>query len=100
MTDSYRIIEVARHRNGVAGEPFWAVLFNWTSEEGSTERLLAILHDQPGYCSVIGLDRIASGGVQFGHNSWRGDHFETRLRQEIGKYESKFLEQRCNSLIG
>jgi hypothetical protein len=88
MSEGYEIIEVARHRNGVAGEPFWAVLFHWTAEDGSTDRMLGIVHEQLGFCSVIGLDRIASGGVKFGYNSWRGDHFETKLRQEIGKYES------------
>lgn len=77
--------EFSYHRNGVCGEGFYAVLFRHDPEEnGVLEDFLAILFDGSGQCAVIGLDRIAEMGVKFANgNSWRGDRFESELREAI-----------------
>jgi hypothetical protein len=82
------VIEVSAHRNGVGGEPFHAIRFLWSPDGNAIpEKFLAIVHDQPGYCSVIGLDRLEDMGVMFaGGNSWRGDHFEPFLRDAIEEH--------------
>lgn len=80
-----KIQEIAFHRNGVCGAGFYAVRFRWTPDDsGVEESFLGIVFDGPGECAIIGLDRIASQGVEFaGGNSWRGDRFEDDLREAI-----------------
>lgn len=99
------VIEVASHRNGVCGEPFHVIRFLWSPsrirqdvdpapsrDDAEPENFLAIVHDQPGFCSVIGLDRIEDMGVRFaGGNSWRGDHFESFLRNAIEEHRQAIL---------
>ena len=76
-----KIISVARHRNGVAGAPFDVVLFRDYGSEGS--RKVAIVFDEPTYCAVLDIAKLAAGDIAFGSNSWRGDHYEESLRQAI-----------------
>lgn len=80
-----KINEVAYHRNGVCGAPFWAVRFRWRPDgESQEENFIAVLFDEPGRCAVLGLDRMDTMGVAFaGGNSWRGDRFEGELRRAI-----------------
>lgn len=42
-----------------------------------------------GGCFVLDVDMAASGDVSFGHNSWRGDHFEGALRRAITDYQNR-----------
>ena len=80
-----KINEVAYHRNGVCGAPFWAVRFRWKPEDApEEENFIAVLFEEEGMCSVLGLDRMESMGVAFGGgNSWRGDRFQDELRKVI-----------------
>jgi hypothetical protein len=76
-----KILEVAWHRNGCCGEPFYAVRF---VDEGT--KLLALVFDQPD--RVVVIDPVkAAISVAFGTNSWRGDIYEAALRQAIAKFE-------------
>jgi len=79
------IEEVAWHRNGISGVGFYAIRFLWQPDDARTkERFLGIVFDEPGHCSVIGIDRLSTQGVAFaGGNSWRGDRFEEDLRRAI-----------------
>lgn len=76
-----KIVEESRHRNGVCGEPFDAVLFD-DDEEG---RMLAILFEDPSQCAVLNVARLTMPeyGVRMGRNAWRGDHYSQTLRAEI-----------------
>lgn len=76
-----KILEVAWHRNGCCGEPFYAVRF---IDEGT--KLLALVFDQPDRVVVIDPAKAAVS-VAFGTNSWRGDIYEAALRQAIAKFE-------------
>lgn len=76
-----RIINIARHRNGVGGAPFDVVLFKDTGEGGS--RKVAILFELESFCAVLDVDKLATGDIAFGSNSWRGDEYEPLLRQAI-----------------
>ena len=76
-----KIIDFATHRNGIAGAPFAAVLFEDQGEEGS--RKVAILFDTPYHCAVLDVNKLAKGDIAFGSNSWRGDSFEKSLRKAI-----------------
>ncbi len=72
-----KIIDTARHRNGVHGAPFHVALFK---QRGSSECKLAILFDEPNHCAVLDMDLLANGDIAFGSNSWRGDEYERHLR--------------------
>jgi hypothetical protein len=72
---------IARHRNGVAGQPFAVILFKEHGQGGS--RKVGIVFDEPGYCAVLDIGLLAAGDIAFGSNSWRGDDYEPLLRQAI-----------------
>lgn len=75
------IIAFAHHRNGIGGAPFDVILFEDTGPEGS--RKLAIVFEQEGHCAVLDVDKLASGDIAFGSNSWRAERFEEPLRKAI-----------------
>lgn len=83
MTEIKRIEQIAYHRNGVCGVPFYAVIFT-SKQDRKVERFVASVFPDSGCVSVIGLDRaLTTDGVTFSLNSWRGDHFEDELRAAI-----------------
>lgn len=87
------VVQVQYHRNGISGVGFTAVLFK-SNEAGHPSHtpkslFLAIVHDEPGYCSVVRVDDLSDArGVTFGVNSWRGDNFEAELREVIAEAEN------------
>jgi hypothetical protein len=76
-----QIIGFDHHRNGIDGAPFAVVLFEDAGPEGS--RKVAILFEEPHHCAVLDMDKLATGDIAFGSNSWRGDCFEQSLRKAI-----------------
>ena len=78
------IIATAHHRNGVCGAPFDVALFKERGRDGS--RKLGILFDDPGYCAVFDVAKLAGGDIAFGSNSWRGDAYEPTLRSALRAY--------------
>ena len=87
-----KVLEVPRHRNGICGEPFYVIRFI-DNPDGHEENFIATLFDESGQCAVIGLDRIEKMGVTMSRgNSWRGDHFETELREYCKKYEERAMK--------
>ncbi len=75
-----KILETARHRNGVAGAPFDVLLFKQVRERSVK---VGILFDQLSYCAVLDVSLLATGDISFGSNSWRGDDFEPELRRAV-----------------
>ena len=92
-----KIEQIASHRNGVSGVPFWVVGFS-DSEHGAPMIGVVFDHgdgtilDESGYCAVFRLDLLAKGDIAFGSNSWRGDRFEPELREAIAKHEGSLVE--------
>ena len=76
-----KTISIAHHRNGVAGQPFEVILFKERGQGG--DRKVGILFPEPGYCAVLDVVLLATGDIDFGSNSWRGDHYEPYLRKAI-----------------
>ena len=76
-----RVIDCARHRNGICGAPFHVVLFKDHGPDGS--RKVGIVFDQKSHCAVLDVDKLAAGDIAFGSNSWRGDNYEPALRNAI-----------------
>lgn len=76
------IIEIAYHRNGICGAPFYAVLF----DDEDDSRKVAILFDHEAHCAVLDVDKLHDGDIAFGSNSWRGDRYEPALRRAVEKH--------------
>ncbi|MEZ6143808.1 MAG: hypothetical protein R3B84_24850 [Zavarzinella sp.] len=75
--------EIARHRNGISGEPFHVICFT-DSTEGP---MLGIVFQKPHHVAVLQMEQLAKGNIAFGSNSWRGDQYEPLLRQVIEQWE-------------
>jgi hypothetical protein len=90
MLRDLRIYEVAHHRNGVGGAPFYAVRFADPAECPGV--MLGIVFQQAGQVAVLSVNKLAGLGqeatVAFGENSWRGDVYEPALRAAIKEAES------------
>lgn len=76
-----QIIDLAFHRNGVAGLPFKVALVD-DANEGDVK--LVIMFEQEGHTAVLSVDRLHEDeDISFGSNSWRGDEYEAALRSEM-----------------
>jgi hypothetical protein len=77
------IDKIAYHRNGVAGEPFKAVVFQYDGKKMLGIRFEDGAPDSIGFsnprCAVFDLELLAQGVIEFGENSWRGDQFADEL---------------------
>jgi hypothetical protein len=80
-----KITDIARHRNGVHGAPFYVILFRDKGQEGS--RKIGVVFDEETYCAVFDVTKLATGDIAFGSNSWRGDQYEPALRQAVTAFE-------------
>lgn len=81
------IVDVARHRNGICGTPFTAVIFD-DADEG---RMIATLFDSDTgapRCAVYNLKLLAEGVIAFGENSWRGDWYFDALAPLLAAWEA------------
>lgn len=79
MADDYTLVSLARHRNGISGEPFHVVIFD--SEDG---RMVATVFDAAGHVAVLNVAQTAAENIAFAQgNSWRGDRYEGWLRRTI-----------------
>ena len=74
-----KIIEIAGHRNGVAGAHFCVVLF----KERGADPKVAIVFDEWSCFAVLDVAKLAKGDIAFGSNSWRADDYEPYLRDAI-----------------
>ena len=90
-------LKVAYHRNGVGGEPFHCVIFD-NIEEGKTNRMLAVrFADEKnlnGYetnprIAVFDIALLHDSVIEFGQNSFRGDHFADDIDQAIKAHYEK-----------
>lgn len=90
-----QIQQIAYHRNGVGGNGFHAVLFRCDPKGEYAEQagplFVASVFSERGSVSVLRVGDLfdAETGITFGENSWRGDHFETSLREAIREYTIK-----------
>lgn len=79
------IENIQRHRNGIAGAPFYVLLFR-DPDEG---RMVGIVFDQEYHIAVLNIDKLSQGDIAFGSNSWRGDRYEPHLRKAIAHWQDQ-----------
>ncbi len=84
-----KTLAIAHHRNGVGGAPFDVILFKEYGQAGS--RKVGIVFDEPCFCAVLDIAKLAAGDIAFGSNSWRGDEYEPHLRKAIQEQDGKGL---------
>ncbi len=63
------------HRNGVAGQGFYACRFRWRDGRVTRTMIATIVPEEPGACHVVWPEDITV--------PWRGDDFEPALRRLI-----------------
>jgi hypothetical protein len=78
------------HRNGIAGAPFYAVVFDEAkgAHPDDRGRKVAVVFESPWHTAVLDIARLAAGDIAFGSNSWRGDEYEPHLRKAIERHET------------
>lgn len=82
-------ISVAHHRNGVSGEPFHCVIFDKTDRDGTNRMLAVRFADDEGEgfqnprIAVFDLALLSQSDIEFGSNSFRGDHFVDAIDKAI-----------------
>ena len=95
----FEALEVARHRNGVCGEPFYVVRFVCPEADGE---FIAIRFEGEGInprCAVLNVPMLVEGNIAFAAgNSWRGDHFTAAVDAAIAKYDGE-VDARINALL-
>jgi len=80
------IRDVAYHRNGVAGLPFYVVLFN-DPDEGMFNQLATIDEDGKD-CRVINAGLVMTAG-EIGNrhmNKWRGDRYLLLIKEAMQEH--------------
>ena len=88
-----QILKYAHHRNGCSGRSFGVALFK-SQIDGTERTMLGVLFgvseptndelDEP-RCAVFDFDLLKDSVIEFGENSWRGDHYHHQLRAELVK---------------
>lgn len=77
--------EIAHHRNGICGEPFYVVRFD---DKEAGKNMIGIVFESNFHVAVLSADETAKGNIAFARgNSWRGDHFQADLRAAIAHHE-------------
>ena len=76
-----KIIDLASHRNGIDGTPFHVTMFN----DGESIKL-AVLFETKRHCAVFDFEKLLTGNIRFGENSFRGDQYEAPLRKAINAH--------------
>lgn len=71
---------IQSHRNGISGNHFYSVFFSF-DEDGEHHDLIAVITSGSGNCFVVSqYDAKAC---------WRGDHFESELKEAVAQWVSK-----------
>ncbi len=79
-----RVEDIARHRNGVGGAPFWVVTFRWADVDEEPRPMVGIVFEAPWHVAVLDREETRRGNIAFAQgNSWRGDSFAAVLRTAI-----------------
>ena len=84
------IRDVAYHRNGVTGLPFFVVLFNDT-DAGMFNQVATIDEDGKD-CRVINAGLVVTAS-EIGNrhmNKWRGDTYLTRIKETLREHEYSY----------
>jgi hypothetical protein len=77
-----RNAQVAHHRNGISGAPFYVITAEF-AVDGSWQPFVAVRFDDVGRCAILQRDLLAKGEIAFGENSWRYEDFSPAIENLI-----------------
>lgn len=84
------VIEMAHHRNGIAGDPFYVVRIK-DEENGEMVVIRFVPTKDIGgngmHCAVLNVAQLAKGDIAMGSNSWRGDQYAPIVDRAIQQQE-------------
>jgi len=80
MFEKIKIEKRSYHRNGISGTGFDVILF-----EDNKRKMIGIVFPDSGNVAVFNRELLAKDIIEFGKNSWRGDHYEEKLRAALGQ---------------
>lgn len=66
------------HRNGISGNGFDVILF-----KDQEVKMIGIVFEGQGNVAVFNRKLLHKDIIEFGKNSWRGDHYEEALREVL-----------------
>lgn len=89
-----KIIKADSHRNGVGGEPFKVAII----QEGDSKKLVIMFEEQY-TTAVFDLDLLKEEVIEMGENSWRGDHYDNLLREELTTFVREQSEARFKAFL-
>lgn len=75
------ITAIQSHRNGVSGNHFYSVFFSFIDEDERPHNLIAVITSGSGNCFIVSKDDPEM--------RWRGDHFESELKEAVSQDVSK-----------
>lgn len=77
-----KILDIAHHRNGVGGNPFYVITFR-----DGRQKMIGVVFEERGNVAVFDSKLLAADVITFGVNSWRGDDYETFLRAAVKRFD-------------
>jgi len=88
-----KIKKIDYHRNGICGNGFYSVLFDFNDDETNKKAIrhmvATLFLDKEMNIAVYDVDLLAQGINEFGLNSWRGDQFYYDIKKAIDEKEAK-----------
>jgi len=102
-----KINNIQYHRNGICGEPFYVINFD-DKEIGNMigvvfpkydEKKDQYTNDFNPKVAVFKTKLLGQGNINFGENSFRGDHFSDELIKAINKNNKKTMENYTKSVV-
>lgn len=81
------------HRNGVGGMGFHVAILKEDGRNMLVVRFPKEADKDAGaiLCAAFDLALLAEGVIEFGHNSWRGDHYNEVVDKRIAADEAAFM---------
>lgn len=74
------LIKLDHHRNGVSGSPFTVGIVKEQIENKECILLIIQFDNDELNTAVFDLDMIKNNVIEFGVNSWRGDHYSSKFK--------------------
>jgi hypothetical protein len=96
------LVKLDYHRNGICGQGFWVAIANETDEDGEKSQKLIIrfpdVDKEVGavVCSVLDLGLLNKRIIEFGRNSWRGDHYSDAMDAWIAAQRNEPFNLKTN----
>lgn len=87
MSSKQKVKKLEYHRNGISGEGFYVAIVQSDGRDMLVVRFPCDKAVGAVTCAAFDIDLLAQRNIQFGSNSFRGDHFHAVVDAAIAKNE-------------